>query len=67
MAVEFNLYLFYLQHLKTLNLSGCQKISKQVYQEFLPTFEKLQVVNISNTNSGDSCLYIFGAYCKDLR
>ena len=60
-------FFFSLQHLKTLNLTGCQKISKQVYQEFLPSFEKLQVLDISNTNSGDSCLYILGAYCKDLR
>lgn len=53
--------------LKTLKLNGCQKISKQVYQNFLPTFENLQVLDISNTSSGDSCLYVLGAYCKDLR
>ncbi len=30
-------------------------------------FEKLQVLNISDTNAGDSCLQILGMYCKDLR
>ncbi len=53
--------------LKTLLLAGCQKISKHVYQEYLPLMTQLQVLDFSNTSAGDSCLFILGAYCKDLR
>ena len=55
------------QDLKKLNLQGCDKISKQVYQDFLPLLTQLHVLNLSNTKSGDSCLFIIGAYCKELR
>lgn len=61
------IHILNLQNLKTLRLSGCQKISKQVYQNFMPLFDKLQVVDFSNTTAGDTCLFILGAYCKDLR
>lgn len=53
--------------LRTVNLSGCQKIPKQVYQEFFPLLERLRVLDVSQTKSGDSCLYILGAYCVELR
>lgn len=55
------------QNLKSLNLSGCDRISKQVYQQLMPLFNQLQVLDLSLTKSGDSCLLILGAYCKDLR
>lgn len=53
--------------MKTVNLSGCSKIPKHVYQDMFPLLEKLQVLDISQTKSGDSCLYILGAYCMQLR
>lgn len=63
----FIIQVLLLQNLKTLRLNGCQKISKQFYQNFLPLFDKLQVLDFSNTSAGDTCLFILGAYCKDLR
>ena len=30
-------------------------------------FERLQVLNISQTDAEDNCLQILGMYCKDLR
>jgi hypothetical protein len=30
-------------------------------------FERLQVLNISETDAGDNCLQILGMNCKDLR
>jgi hypothetical protein len=30
-------------------------------------FERLQELNISETDAGDYCLQILGMYCKDLR
>ncbi|EFX87159.1 hypothetical protein DAPPUDRAFT_307167 [Daphnia pulex] len=37
------------------------------YESFIPKFSNLQVVDISYSKKGDSCLQLLGLYCKDLR
>jgi hypothetical protein len=33
----------------------------------LPTFQYLQVLQVSNTSTGDKCMWILGTHCKHLR
>ena len=44
-----------------------RKFSLRLHPIVLPVFRNLQELNLSYTRATDSCLFILGAFCKDLR
>nr|CAH0106758.1 unnamed protein product [Daphnia galeata] len=54
--------------LKNLQLShSTYHLDNDHYISFIPKFSKLEVLDISYSKKGDSCLHLLGKHCKDLR
>lgn len=51
-----------------MNLSYCPSLHVDICLHLCAVkFEKLQKLDISDSDAGDSCLQMLGMYCKDLR